>query len=79
MDFIQHPLCDDVLGAPKGVSIEECRALPILRFVENGQPQIASFWKPDAEELAFLNAGRAVVLIVWGHTHAPVFVGVASS
>lgn len=76
MDFIQHPSNNRVLGAPAGVPIEECRALFITDTAMNGAHAIASFWKPSPEELALLNAGKPVVLIVQGYTHPPLFVGV---
>ena len=40
---------------PYGVG---CNDLPV--YVRNGE--IMSFWKPDADELAALNAGQVVVL-----------------
>lgn len=76
MNAIQHPSNNRVLGAPPGVPIEECRALPITDTELNGYPAVASFWRPEPEELAALNAGKAVVLVVAGHTHPPLFVGV---
>ena len=79
MNFIQHPLCDDVLGAPKGVPIEECRALPILRASIDGIPVVQSFWQPDAIELEAIKAGHPVILTVWGHTHPPVLLQVLAT
>ena len=76
MNYVQDPLCNAVLGAPPGTKIEECHALPVLRFVEDGREMVASFWKPDAEELAALNAGKSVVVMVWGTTQAPMMVAV---
>ena len=76
MNRFQHHTNNDVLGAPKGVPIEECNALPITRGVHFGVECVASFWLPDAAELAALNAGKPVFLVVQGVTHAPVIVGV---
>lgn len=76
MNFIQHKSNTRVLGAPTGVPIDVCRALPITDTVMNEMPAVASFWRPDVEELALLNAGKPVVLIVAGVTHAPLYVGV---
>lgn len=73
---MQHPSNNRVLGAPKGVPIEDCKALAVTDTVMNDAPAVASFWRPDAQELALLNAGKAVVLMVQGQTHAPLFVGV---
>ena len=80
MNKIQTPQCNDVLGAPPGATIDECGALPIVRAqYENGQKVVASFWKPDVAELALLNAGEPVCLILWGVTMPPAHVGVGSS
>lgn len=76
MSPIQHPSNNRVLGAPKGVPIEDCRALAVTDVEMHGAPAVASFWRPDAQELALLNSGKAVVLFVQGQTHAPLFVGV---
>lgn len=74
----QHPTNNDVLGAPRGVSIEDCTALAITRvqFGPGGPPGVASFWRPDTAELQLLNAGASVRLSIHGNTHAPVYVGV---
>lgn len=77
MNFIQHPLCNTVLAAPPGVSIDECRALPIRRAqFSDGAPCVQSFWKPTPEELALLNAGEPVIFTAWGTTHPPVILEV---
>lgn len=84
MNMIQHSMCNDVLGAPPGVPIEECRALPIMRFLGTegigveGAPYMASFWKPTPEELKLIAEGYPVVLMIQGMTHAPLSVGVAA-
>lgn len=66
----QHPSNNRVLGAPAGVSQEElpCRAIAITDCVHAGVQAVASFWRPSAEELATLNAGGLVALIVPGST-----------
>lgn len=76
MDFFQHPSNNRVLGAPPGVPIEQCRALPVTDTMFEGRKAVASFWRPSPEELAGLNEGKAVVLVVAGSTHPPLFVGV---
>lgn len=77
MNRYQHPTNNAVLGAPPGTPLDQCNALPITRFqYEDGTPAVASFWKPTPEELALLNAGRAVRLLVMGVTHASLHVGV---
>lgn len=81
MNPVQHPSNNDVLGAPPGVSIEECRPLAITRVryrMPNGGaiPGVVSYWQPTAEQLALLNEGKPVYLSAWGATHPPVVLGV---
>ena len=77
MDFYQSKHCNSVLAAPPGVSIEECRALPVRRAVyDNGQPVVQSFWKPSAEELKQLQEGGSIVFTAWGYNHPPISLGV---
>lgn len=74
---IQHRSNNAVLGAPPGVSVEECRPLPItrVRFLD-GEEGVVSFWQPSAEQLALLAAGHPVRLLVPGQTHPPLAMGV---
>lgn len=76
MRFVQHPTNTRVLGAPKGVPIDECRALPVTDTQLGGAPAVASFWHPDAEELALINAGKPIILFVQGATHPPLCLSV---
>lgn len=77
MNFVQDPRCNAVLGAPAGVPIEECRALPILRGqMPNGEVVCQSFWMPTPEELKALNEGKPVIFTSWGVTHAPIMLAV---
>lgn len=77
MDRHQHPTNNDVLGAPPGVPIDECSALPITRIqYSDGTLAVASYWKPTATELALLAQGRAVRLTILGRTHPPLMLGV---
>lgn len=77
MNFIQHKSNNAVLGAPSGVSIDECRALPITRVVFAGGDQACvSFWRPTAAELQLLRQGHPLRLCVMGTTHPPLSVGV---
>lgn len=73
----QHPSNNDVLGAPPGLTIDECNALPITRVVyENGVRAVASYWRPTREELKLLADGHYVRLMVLGDTHPPLLLGV---
>ena len=58
MEKFQHPKCNAVLGAPPGMSIEQCSALPITRIqYEDGTQGCLSYWKPSSAELEKLNQG----------------------
>lgn len=73
----QHPSNNDVLGAPPGASVEECRPLAITRVqFSNGVPGVWSFWAPSEAERAAIAAGAMVRLSALGHTHPPVAIGV---
>lgn len=74
----QHPSNNDVLRAPPGATVEQCRPLPITRVMygDPGVPGVVSYWQPSAEQLRLLNAGRPVWLSVLGVTHPPMAIGV---
>lgn len=77
MNRHQHPTNNAVLGAPPGVPLDECNALPITRIqYSDGTPAVASYWRPTPAELALLNHGHAVRLTVLGTTHPPLMLGV---
>jgi hypothetical protein len=74
----QHPACNHVLGAPPGVPIEECAALPCVSFrYGDGLHSFLSFWQPTLEERRLIAEGQPVVLEVQGTLHPPVLVTVA--
>lgn len=76
MHPIRHPTNDTAFHPPEGVSEEECQTLYATTGELNGHRCVWSFWTPTADELAALNAGRPVILGVWGDTHPPVYLGV---
>lgn len=76
MNPTQHELCNRVLLPPEGVN--DVRPLAVVDTELGGHPAIASFWKPDAQELAQLNAGNPIAVFVMGHTHPPLWLGVAA-
>jgi hypothetical protein len=77
MNKTQHPSNNAVLGAPPGMSREECGALPITRIeYSDGTQAVASFWTPSEAELQLLNSGKPVRLVVLGKTHPPLSLGV---
>lgn len=67
----QHPSNNRVLGAPPGFGAQ-CNALPVTHYEEHGMHSVMSAWLPDAAELAALNAGKPVLLVVAGSTMPPV-------
>jgi hypothetical protein len=73
----QHPSNTHALGAPTGMSIEECSALPVTIFkYEDGTPAIASWWTPTQEELVRINCGQPIKLTILGTMQPPVSVEV---
>lgn len=78
MKGIQHTSNTRALGAPKGWDQSEapCNALPVTDCTLNGVQSIKSYWKPDADELAMLNAGYHVTLYIVGAGMPPVALGV---
>lgn len=74
MNYVQHPSNNRVLGAPTGwdQNALPCSALPVTDTVQDGVAGVASFWRPDADELKALQAGGLVVLNVIGRTMPPV-------
>jgi len=78
MDIINHPACTRVLSAPPGTE-DSVGALPVAQLSTNLGVALFSFWKPDAGELAALNAGSCVALGVYTRpeNHPVVSVGVA--
>lgn len=51
-----------------------CGSLPIRDEVHHNTPVMLSQWKPDANDLAVLNAGGVIELCICGTTHPPVSV-----
>jgi hypothetical protein len=63
MEIINHPACTGTLAAPPGV--EGVAPLPVAPLATDLGTALFSFWKPDAAELAALNAGQCVALGVY--------------
>jgi hypothetical protein len=73
----QHPSNNDVLRAPPGVAVDQCKPLAITRVqYDNGMPAVWSFWQPSEAEKSAIAAGAAIRLASWGQTHPPVHIGV---
>ncbi len=77
MEIINHPLCDQVIGAPSDMQDGVCSALPVANHEDEHGKWAISFWKPDEVELAMLNAGGTIALWVRapGRQHPVVAVG----
>lgn len=77
MNPVQHPSNNDVLAAPPGVPIDECRPLYITRVrFTNGTPAVWSYWQPSQAERALIAAGAPVRLSILGNTHPPLHISV---
>lgn len=73
----QHPSNNDVLRAPPGMGIEECRPLAITRVnYSDGIPGVWSYWEPTDEERRAIAAGALVRVGALGATHPPIHLGV---
>jgi hypothetical protein len=73
----QHASNNDVLGAPPGMTVDECKPLAITRVkYSDGTPGVWSYWAPTAEERAAIAAGALVRVGALGHTHPPIHLGV---
>jgi hypothetical protein len=70
MSPVKTPECNFTFTAPKGVT--NCNDLPCLRQSHS----TTSFWKPDANELAYLIAGGTVAMTCYGQGHPVVGLGV---
>lgn len=70
----QHHSNTRTLNAPAGWDQSQLPvgALPITDTVQAGVPTVLSFWRPDAEDLALLNAGGLICLSVVGRNMPPV-------
>jgi hypothetical protein len=77
MEIFKHSSCNAELGVGPELAAQGVVPLPINRSNENGIEMVQSFWKPDAVELAAINAGHPIILTIWGETHTPVKLEVA--
>lgn len=75
MNFISHPTNNLVMKAPEGATNVDDLPVTIAKL-SDGSQAIVSFWKPDAEELAALNAGKPVMLYILSPQHPVVSLGV---
>ncbi len=63
MEFIKHPSCNHHFGPPPGVADKDCGTLHVKRWVDPGLGMVlTSFWRPNAADLAALNAGGSIAV-----------------
>lgn len=76
MDAIKINGTNHTFGAPEDWSLEkegECATLAVkLAVTEGGHSCVESAWRPTKEELAFINAGKPVILRIYGEGMPPV-------
>lgn len=79
MDIYDHPVCTQKIGAPSDMLDGSCSALPVLVTKDEYGMWCNSYWMPNQEELAALNAGGSIRLQVRCSTknHPVVSVGAA--
>ena len=79
MIFVKHPSNNMELKPPTDWDHSKtvCETLHVTLLKDD--PVICSFWRPDAEELAALQAGYPLVLMVYGHQHPVVSMGVENA
>lgn len=79
MIFTQHPTNNMELRPPDNWdhNTTPCDTLHVtLTKDAAGLNMMCSFWRPDAEELAALNAGYPIVMMVYSQSHPVVAMGV---
>lgn len=62
-----------IFGKPKNMSDDEC--LPVSAYVgqdQNGNPYTNTVWMPNKEDIEAINAGRPIVLSIYGGGLPPV-------
>lgn len=69
MQYFKHPKCNHAFTAPPGTE-DECGTLDVIAWTDpTFGPCSTSFWRPDAAELAALNAGGSVALNIFDINH----------
>ena len=73
MISLKHPFCNKRLTPTAGMTENECRTLHVYQepATDESFPAVSSFWTPEPDELATLNAGGSVMLRIIGYTHPP--------
>lgn len=82
MNPVRHPTTNIELGKPKDWNEErqgQCMMLPAtVSFAQHNEdpPMFETYWEPTPEEIAMLEVGGKVRLVVYGAKHPPVWVDV---
>lgn len=77
MQPIPHPSATRKLTPPADWNPEHhgpCATIEVADVLQSGLQFMETLWRPDAEELAALNAGAAIVLGINGTSHPVVYV-----
>lgn len=77
MQIHNHWSCNDTLN-PAIADADTVAPLPVNRRDVDGYHVTSSFWKPEPDELLWLQNGGVVMLSVLSSSHAPVRVDVVS-
>ena len=78
MRVTQHPSNTEVLSAPFGLTVEQCRPAPVTRIAyADGVQAVATYWRPSDFERAAIADGALVRVEVLGETMAPMIVSTA--
>ena len=68
-------ICNRLFQGPKDMVSPDGVGCEDLRIFATSTGELVSFWKPNEEELAAINAGQAITLTLWGGV-TPCYVGV---
>lgn len=69
MEAFKHPRCNFEFTAPPGTE-NQCDTLHVHAWKEpTFGPASTSFWRPNEEELAALNAGGSIALNIFATGH----------
>lgn len=79
MRVTQHASNNDVLRAPSGSTIEECRPAPITRTLyADGSHSVSIFWQLNESERLVIAKGGLIKIEVLGQTMPPLLLEVSS-
>lgn len=65
---VDFPEANTIFGKPKGMTDEQCS--PISALVDDDS--VRTVWLPNKEDIEAINAGRPIVLCIFGQGMPPV-------